>query len=242
MKIELSKFPPFPPREKWDFGACPIGERFTCLKYACYARAQEKDPSFADRLPQDWKVKYPQWDKVPYLQIPEHERRAAQPELGNIRKVMADELIARSIPEETFKALNLLNSTGSPLIMRVGNKTLLVLAISDGMSPPTLSEHLEALSKEYLEPKALTTRPEGAGSYPRQFQADLNALSAYILLQSLTPADAYVVTDELLGHPLFSTTQRWLEAKNRGELLIKKTLEDRLDAFLVSERVPSQLE
>ena len=240
MKNLPPKFPLFQPREKWDFSSCPPAARFSCLVYSCNQLAQEKDPVFADKLAPDWKVKYPQWPETPYLQIPLHERHLAQPELSNLGKVMAEALIARSIPEETFKALSLLNTIGSPIIQREGNKTFVLLEVSHGMSLPSLVDHLEALAKEHFGPKALTIRPEGAGSYPRQLQADLNALSAYILLQSLTPAEAYVVTDELLGHPLFSTPQRWLEAKNRAELLIKKTLEGQLDAFLVSEQVESQ--
>lgn len=231
--------PTFPPQPNWDFTACPQDERFTCLKYTCYALARQKEPSFEP--PGDWEAKYPRWFETPYLQIPEEIRQAAQAELSNARQVMAEALIAHSIPEEIFKALSQLNSTNSPLIMREDNKTFVVLEVSHGMSLPSLIEHFEALAREHFGSQALSIRPEGAGSYARQLQADLNALSAYILLQALTPAETTVITNELLGRPLFSTSQKWLDAKNRGELLIKKTLKGRLDAFLVSEQVESQL-
>jgi hypothetical protein len=81
----------------------------------------------------------------------------------------------------------------------------------------------------------LSTRPEGAGSYDRQFQADLTALRAHILLQHLTPAEALVITAELLGHPLFSDEAQWRERAKRGEFLIKKTLEGQLTGVLLSE-------
>ena len=89
----------------------------------------------------------------------------------------------------------------------------------------------------YHAKKALSERPVGAGSYERQFAADLRALSAYILLQTLTPAEATVVTSELLGLTLFSGEAEWRFAKERGEFLIKKTLEGQLTAVLLWVRL-----
>jgi hypothetical protein len=250
MNPKLGKFPPFPPRQEWDSTACPQDERFTCLVYTCYALAQKLDPSFTDRLPKDWKTKYPRWPVTPYLQIPEEARREVQPDLHNKTKVMAKGIIARSIPPETFKSLELLNATGNPIIHTRDGKTFVLLDVSHGMSPEHLAKHLGALAREYLDPKLLGVRPEGAGSYARQFQSDLNALTAYMLLQTLSPAEASVVSAELPSirtkgksrrkRGLYSTVQKWLEARERGEFLIKKTLEGRLLAVLLLERLESQ--
>lgn len=229
----LVPFPSFPPQPNWDFSACPQDERFTLLKYTCYLLARQKDPAFEP--PDDWKRKYPRWNEIPYLQIPESVRRAAQRDLSNPGQVRAMDLIARSVPQEIFQALELLNSLGDRLILTENQKTFVLLEIGHGTSLPSLLEHLEALARECFGPRLLGVQPEGAGSYPRQFQADLNALSAYILLQTLSPEEATVITSELLGRALYSTTQKWREARDRGEFLIKKTLEGQLDAVLLSE-------
>jgi hypothetical protein len=250
MKPELTKFPPVPPRAEWDFSACPEDERLTCLIYSYYRIAQSKDPSFADRLPPEWKSKYPMWPGKPYLGIPKDIRQGAQPELdpGKLRQIMADTVIARTIPDETFEALRLQNILGAPIIHRDGDKTFMLLEVSHGMSPSNLNGHFKALAMEYFGPEGLSARPEGAGSYARQFEADLNALTAYILLETLTPEQATAVTSDLVlsagkaknrkhrvKRGLYSTTQKWRAAQKRGELLIKKTLEGQLTAVLLSE-------
>jgi hypothetical protein len=165
---------------------------------------------------------------------------------------MAERLIGRSVPEETFKALEVLNATGKPIIHTKDHKTFVLLDITHGMSPSSLWEHLEALTKELIGPDLLGVRPEGAGSYDRQFQSDLNALTAYILLQTLSPAEATAVTSEVISYSvrtrkhkirrkqgLYSTVQKWLDAKERSEYLVKITLEGQLTAELLRERLES---
>jgi hypothetical protein len=238
MKPKLDKFPPGPPRETWDFSACPQDRRFECIVYTCYALAQKIDPSFADRLAAEWKAKYKGYCPLtPYVQIPETVIRATEPTFDRPK-----EIIAHSISEEIWQELRVLNTNGKPIILTVGTKTFVVLEMGHGMSPPHLREHLEALAKEHFDPKSLTIRPTGAGSYPRQLQAELNALSAYILLEieKLPPADATILTAELMGRPLYSSESEWRSGQARGELLVKKTLEGRLTATLVAEQVRKQ--
>jgi hypothetical protein len=117
------------------------------------------------------------------------------------------------------------------------------------MAPENLLAAVAAYVRRYHVPQALTSRPEGAGSYARQLQADLNALTAYLLLKTLSPAEATVVTGELLAptgkkkrsqrrskRGLYSNAQEWRDAAARGEFLIKKTLEGKLTDSLLSER------
>jgi hypothetical protein len=254
MALKLAKFPPFPPREQWDFSACPKDDRFTCLLYECYRIAQNKDPSFTNRLPLDWKSKYPQWPDTPYLQIPEKIRRQAQPELdtAKLKQIMADEVIPSSIPEEAFETWQLCCAIGEPPNYEKDGKAYVVLEIRRGMAPQHLLECGAAYIRTYHVPKALTVRLEGGASYARQLLADLNAVAAYILLETLTPAEATAVTRELPApagkkkkikrlakHGLYSTVQKWQAAQERGEFLIKKTLEGKLTATLFSERLAS---
>jgi hypothetical protein len=223
-----------------DFSACPPDERFTCLDYTCKALAKKQDPSFEP--PPEWQMQYQGWwPHTPYLLIPEDIRRAAQPELNDRGAVMAKELIARSMPQAIFRALELLNELGKPVILTEDHKTFAILQVSDGMSPASLREHFEALAKQYFDPRLLSIRPQGAGSYDRQFAAALNCVSAYILLQTLSPAEAIAITLELLNRALYSTPQKWLEARDRGEFLLKKTLEAKLTEVLLLERLASAL-
>ena len=107
MNAKLGKFPPFPPQAQWGFRACPALARFTCLDYSCKALAQKKDPSFADRLPAEWKAKYQGWwPATPYLEIPESVRLAAEPELdpAKLQEIMAKELVPNEpIHQEAFE-------------------------------------------------------------------------------------------------------------------------------------------
>jgi hypothetical protein len=255
MKNLHQEFPPHPPREKWDFSSCPTDERFTCLRYTCNQLAQEKYSLFADRLPPDWKVKYPQWPETPYLQIPEHERRIAQPELQpeKLRQKRASEVVpSEPIPAEVFDVFQSLIAIGQPPIYEHGTEAYALLKVPRGMAPHNLLAAVEAYLQIYHVPNALSIRPEGAGSYDRQFQAELNALTAYMLLETLTPEQATAVTAEGLSpstkakkrktrlkRGLFSTPQKWLRAKARGEFLVKKTLEGQLTAVLLRERLAS---
>jgi hypothetical protein len=253
MALKLAKFPPFPPKEQWDFSACPQDERYTCLLYECYRIAHSKDPSFAARLPADWQTKYPQWPAMPYLQILEETRRQAQPELNEkLKDIKADEVIPTSIPEEAYDAFRLAELIGEPPIYEEDGKAYIVLEISRGTSAQHLLECVAKYIGIYHVPKALTVRPEGGASYARQELADLNAVAAYILLETLTPAEATAVTGELLApadkkkrskalakRGLYSTVQKWQAAQERGEFLIKKTLEGQLTATLLPERLAS---
>jgi hypothetical protein len=245
-----SKFPPFPPRSKWDFTACPEDERFTCLRYECNVLAQSQDPTFSDRLPQHWK--YPQWPDTPYLEIPEKIRRQAQRELDpeRLEEDKAHEVIPTvTIPPEAFNAFQSCIAIGEPPIYECDGKALALLEIHHGMAPRNLLEAVVAYIRRYHVPNALSSRPEGAGSYARDFQADLNALTAYLLLKTLSPAEATVVTGELRAptgkkkrsqrrskRGLYSNAQEWRSAAERGEFLIKKTLEGKLTDSLLSER------
>jgi hypothetical protein len=234
------EFPPVPPQSQWDFflKPCPEDERFTRLKYELHRRAYYEDPSFADRLPTAWRTKYPQWCDTPYLDIPEEGRRQA-----GLQKTMADAMLARSIPEEAYEVFRLCDAIGEPLAYEHKDGIDIVLRVHRGMSLEALIEHLEAYAREYHGAKALTERPEGGGSYARQLQADLNALTAYILLQTLTPAEATAITGELLADKtspklgLYSKDQAWKKAADRGKYLVKQTLEGKLDAVLVLEQV-----
>jgi hypothetical protein len=251
MVPELSNFPPFPPRDQCDFTACPEDERLPCLVYVCYQQACRKDSSFAERLPPEWRIKYPDWPGKPYLQIPKEIRRQAQPELdpAKLQQVMADAMMARAVPEEAYEVLRSLADYGEHAVYEQGNKAWVLLEISRGMSLPNLIEHLEAYARVRHGPRALTKRPEGAGSYPRKFQEDLNALTAYILLQTLTPAQATDATSKWVKSAgetedgkrrvkrgLYSTTQKWRAAQERGAFLIKKTIEGKLTATLLQEQ------
>ena len=142
------EFPPVPPQDQWDFFTItsPEDERFTYLKYELRRRAYYEDPTFADKLPADWRIKYPQWPGKSYISIPEEVRRRAQPELtaAGLQKRMADEIQAHSLPEEAYEAFRLCDATGEPLAYRHGSKTYRVFEIGDGMSPENLNEHLQA--------------------------------------------------------------------------------------------------
>jgi hypothetical protein len=235
------KFPPIPPQNQWDFFTknCPAEERFTRLKYECRRRAYYEDPSFADTLPTDWQTKYPQWPGTPYLNIPDAIRRQAHPELtpAGLQKIMADQIAARSIPEEAYEVFRQCAANDEPLVYEQIDEAYVVLRIRRGMPFTDLNKHWEAYAREYHEPKALTKRPEGAASNPRKFEAELNAITAYILLQTLTPAEATAVTVGLrkAKRGLYNGDKEWRNAAERGEFLIKKTKEDLLDDILLIE-------
>ena len=84
------EFPPVPPQDQWDFFTItsPEDERFTYLKYELRRRAYYEDPTFADKLPADWRIKYPQWPGKSYISIPEEVRRRAQPEQFNLHTIV----------------------------------------------------------------------------------------------------------------------------------------------------------
>ena len=162
-----------------------------------------------------------------------------------MKAIKAGEVIPTSIPEEAYDAFRLAELIGEPPIYEEGGKAYIVLEISRGIS----AQHLLACVAEYVRtyhvPKALTIRPEGGGSYARKFQADLNALTAHILLQTLKPSEATAVTSELLQRHdkrgLYTGDKEWKAAAERGGFLIRKTKEGQFDVTLLSEQLDSFL-
>ena len=245
-----------PPSSKaeWDFRACPVDERFSCLNYSCKREAYRLDPSFADSLSPDWKAKYPNWPKKAYLEIPEHIRRAAQPEFQQdvLKRILAQEMVPTApVPLGAFNAFESCIANGEPPIYEDCTGAYALIKIPRGKSPAGLRETAQAYADVCLAPHALGQDPEGAGSYARQLQAELNAVSAFILLRTRNPADVTAYTAELFGpsaekgkrrqgkhrYGLYNGDKEWRNAAARGELLVKKSLKGRLDAFLVSERL-----
>ncbi|MCX6911362.1 MAG: hypothetical protein NTY01_25425 [Verrucomicrobia bacterium] len=168
----------------------------------------------------------PEFPSQPYLSIKEQERKRRIAEIGEVRKVGGfsqwdlKEFISEIVSGEHDSCwLNVIGGT-----MQHGTSVAVLFDINWRLNNRELKERFAAWLKDHRPADVEQIESRGAGSRPRQCQADLKALGALRLLHVMPWNEATEVTQRELGKPgpLFSEQNRWIAAKRRAEKVIRE--------------------